>query len=169
MKARALLVILFFLIGPACLTSCKDITVEDAKGWYVKQPETWDEFIQTANTERAQGQLDKAAGHYQQALDMAESQFGPHDLHISTAATQYGGMEAQRMKYPHAEELYRKAYEVEKVALPPNNSELLQTRRDFAKMLLQNFKQDEAKEVLGNLKLDGGAPAKSVSKKRHRH
>jgi tetratricopeptide (TPR) repeat protein len=157
-KIRVLVAMLLLLTCSTILSGCfKEWDLNEVKGWYDKQPETWDEFIAAANTDLQAGKTDKAAEKFQHALEMAEAQWGPSDLRVATSAKQYAMMLASRYKNAEAEPLFKRALEIQAKQMKPSDPDLLDTRKRLHDVLLLLFKPEEAKQALGNIKLDSTA------------
>jgi tetratricopeptide (TPR) repeat protein len=164
-KIRVLASILLLLTCSTILSGCfKEWNLDEVKEWYKPQPDTWDEYIAAANADILAGKTERAGERFQHAMEMAESQWGPNDLRVATSAKQYGMMKATAYKWAEAEPLFKRALDIQAKQLKSGDPELLDTRRRLHDVLLQLFKPDEAKQVLGNVNAGGG---KKVHHGRH--
>jgi tetratricopeptide (TPR) repeat protein len=164
-KIRVLASVLLLLTCSTILSGCfKEWNLDEVKEWYEKQPDSWDEYIAAANADILAGKTERAAERYQHAMEMAEAQWGPNDLRVATSAKQFAIMKANAYKWTEAEPLYKKALEIQAKELKPGDPEVIDTRKRLHDVLMQLFKPDEAKQVLGNIKADSGV---GKSKKVH--
>jgi tetratricopeptide (TPR) repeat protein len=161
------------LIACASLTGCvwhEYMTPEDIREYWQPQPATYDEALRKANQMMTQNRVEKGIDYFRLAAQLAEDQYGPDDPRIANASQMAATILRDRGKYAEAEELYRRAYEVLPKTARPNSPELMQLRKDFADVLMKNFKQEEAKKVypqIGSASTSKNSSVKS-GKKKHR-
>jgi len=160
-KVRVLAAMLLLVTCPTILSGCFKVwDYDEVREWYVKQPETWDEYIAAANADLQKGKTDRAGERFQHAMEMAEAAWGPNDLRVATSAKQYGIMLAARYQNTQAEPLYKRALEIEAKQLKATDPELIDTRKRLHDVLMALFKPEEAKQALGNVKLESGPTGK---------
>jgi tetratricopeptide (TPR) repeat protein len=164
--------VILLACGP--LTGCslwhEYTTPDEIKEFWTPQPATYDEALRKANQMMSENRVDKGVDYYRLAAQLAEDQYGPNDPRIANASQMAGTILRDRGKYAEAEELYRKAYEVLSATARPNSPDLLQLRKEFADVLMKNFKLEEAKKVYpqaGTASATKNTSPKSSKKKHH--
>lgn len=156
-KLKNLQILSFYLSAIIMLTGCfKDITIDEAKEWYKKQPVTYEDHMAAGNEARSKGNNDQALQQFKQAMQKADAEFGPDNLRIATAAEYAAAVEAESGKYPEAEDLYKRSLQIELNSLKPDAPEVIETRKQLAHILIENGKKDEAKQILAETKISNG-------------
>jgi tetratricopeptide (TPR) repeat protein len=141
---------------------------QDIKEYWEPAPATYDEAMLKGNKAMSENKIDKALDFYKLAAQLVEDQYGPDDARIASALELAGTLLRDRGKFAEAEEQYAKAYEVLKKTARPNSPQLLALSKNYAIVLVHNFKLEEAKKVYPQI---GTAAAKSGSpsgRKKHR-
>jgi len=126
---------------------------------FQEKPQGYDNLMAAANKARDLGQVDLAKKYYKEAMDTAEATGGGDDYRVANAALGDAGAAKAQGQFKEAEEMLKRAYEIQKKSLPPTSSEFLQTKRQYAEVLLINYKGEEAKKIDPNAKLPAAAPS----------
>lgn len=150
----------------ACDQVWKEWDIKDVKKWNEKMPTTWDEFQAEGNAAISSGDDARAEEMYRQGLGLAEAMFGPGDMRVATSANSLAYFYAHRGKAKEAEPLYEKALEIQKQQLGWDNSETVSTRKAFAEVKRQLFKEEEAKQLLSGIAADKGKRTTTTKKKK---
>lgn len=156
-----------FLVAVLVSGCGRELTFDDVRSWYEKQPDGYSEFIEFGNNAKYQGKYDKAKEYYERAMEWAEVEWGPNDLRIVTPAVCYAKMQTGLGKFADAERLYKRAWEIQKLHLPPNHKEVIEVRKELAAVLMQQYKKDEADKVLAGLKSSSSKRAGKKRRRRH--
>ncbi|MCW5823598.1 MAG: tetratricopeptide repeat protein [Cyanobacteria bacterium TGS_CYA1] len=156
MVSSVMLSSLFLLSG--CF---KEWTMEEVESWYEKHPETFTEYMEFAREKAAAGKTERAESLYAEAISMTDAEFGSDDIRIATAATELGELQEKQGHFVEAEKSYRRAYEIQKKKLAPNNKDLAKTKKELAAILVKLYKKDEADYILTGRKPAAVAPDKS--------
>ncbi len=131
------------------LSGCfKQWTMEEVESWYEKHPETFTEYMEFAREKAGAGKIERAESLYEEAISMTDAEFGSDDIRIATAATELGELQEKQGHYKEAEKSYRRAYEVQKKHLAPNNKDFVKTKKELAAVLNKLYKKDEADFIL---------------------
>jgi len=133
--------------------------MEEVESWYEKHPETFTEYMEFAREKAAAGKTERAESLYEEAISMTDAEFGSDDIRIATAATELGELQEKQGHFVEAEKSYRRAYEVQKKKLSPNNKDLAKTKKELAAILTKLYKKDEADFILTGKKPVVPAPA----------
>lgn len=146
------------------LSGCfKEWTMEEVESWYEKHPETFTEYMEFAREKALAGKTERAEQLYAEAISMTDAEFGSDDIRIATAATELGELQEKQGHFVEAEKSYRRAYEVQKKKLAPNNKDLAKTKKELAAVLIKLYKKDEADFILTGKKPVAATPATSTS------
>lgn len=141
----------------------KQWTMEEVESWYEKHPETFTEYMEFAREKALAGKIERAEQLYAEAISMTDAEFGSDDIRIATAATELGELQEKQGHFVEAEKNYRRAYEIQKKKLAPNNKDLAKTKKELAAILVKLYKKDEADYILTGRKPTVAAPDKSAS------
>lgn len=128
-------------------------------------PLTWDSMFSTATDASQHGQFGKASKYFQMAIDRATSD-SASDPRIITVACAYGDMQAYRGRLADAELLYKNAIEVQERQPSFSKSDIVPLQEKLAKVLQQESKNKEAKQLLAQLKAHSGEGKASVKQSR---
>lgn len=131
------------------LSGCfKQWTMEEVESWYEKHPETFTEYMEFAREKAGAGKIERAESLYAEAISMTDAEFGPDDIRIATAASELGELQEKQGHYNEAEKSFRRAYDVQKKHLSPNNKDFVKTKKELAAVLVKLYKKDEADYIL---------------------
>ena len=111
------------------------------------KPENYDQMMTEANKCASSNRSEKALYWYKQAIANAEGEYGPNDARIANAAMYDASLSRSINKLGEAEEMYKRAYEINLKLLPASSPQLLQLKKDYAETLVANYKLDEAKKI----------------------
>ncbi|MEZ4542480.1 MAG: tetratricopeptide repeat protein [Cyanobacteriota/Melainabacteria group bacterium] len=141
-----------FITVPFTLGGClKQWDYEEVKSWYDPQATTFDENLAAARQMVREGRPDKAENYLKTAIKLVDSQYGPEDLRIATAADELAFLQEQAGKFNDAEETYRKALKA-RSSLKANNPDLIRTKKALAATLMKLYRAEEAEAILNELK-----------------
>ncbi|HMP49958.1 MAG TPA: tetratricopeptide repeat protein [Candidatus Melainabacteria bacterium] len=149
-----------FIILPFTLGGClKEWDYEEVESWYDPQATTFDENLAAARQMVREGRPDKAENYLKTAIKLVDSQYGPEDLRIATAADELAFLQEQAGKLKEAEASYRTALKA-RTSLKADNPDLIRNKKALAATLMKLYKAEEAEAILNELK--GKSSAKDV-------
>lgn len=152
---RGFLSILLLMSVSVSVTGCfKKWEMSEVEGWYEEKPANFDDFMRLAREKTGIGETAKAIKLYEDCIKDLESQYGPDEVRIATAAEELGVLQEKLGMYQQAEVAFRKAYDVRLKNLPPNHLDMKRSRQKLSAILKKLGRDDEAREIAT------GTPAK---------
>ena len=83
------------------------------KEGFTEKPDNYEDMMKAANNFAAKGDAPKAMLWYQNAMANAESEFGPNDGRVANAAMYDAAIARANNKLGEAEEMYKRAYNIQ--------------------------------------------------------
>lgn len=146
---KAIALAAFFVPTSICLSGCmKEWDYEEVQTWYDEQPTNFEEYMSASRKMLQQNRSKRAKFYLTEAMNSIDSQYGPDDLRIATAADELGAIQEKEGLLKEAEVTYRRSFQARKNSLPKNSPDLLRTQKKLAEVLRKLFKEDEAKKVM---------------------
>jgi tetratricopeptide (TPR) repeat protein len=164
-KLRSLLTTLMLSATVAGCSNSSDLGA--IKEGFEEKPDNYEAMMKAANEYAQKGQTDKAMTWYHNAIQNAETEFGPGDGRVANAAMYDAAIARSTGKLGEAEEMYKRAYQIQLKLSGPNSAALNDVKKAYAETLVANYKLDEARKIDPQVK----TPADSVkagAKARHR-
>lgn len=126
--------------------------LEDALAFYRKRPAEWpDETVETlhelARAREAGARWDEAEVPARQALEQAESLYGPNDPRVAELLVTLGRVATGQSEYSTAEQWLRRALEIQRRRLGDDDTRVADTRIDLGITLHYEGRIDEAKRL----------------------
>lgn len=144
------------------LTGClKEWDYEEVQSWYDEKPTTFEGYMQASRKVTADGRPDKAQLYLKDAIKFIDSQYGPEDIRIATAADELAILQERAGDFKSAEESYRIALKA-RTSLPPESPDLIANKKALASVLMKLYRAEEAEAILDELK--GKKPVSTDSK-----
>lgn len=144
------------------LSGClKEWDYEEVKSWYDEQPTTFDEHMAVSRKMVSEGRPDKAEKYLKDAIKLIDSQYGPEDIRIATAADELAILQERTGDFKSAEESYRIALKA-RTSLPPTSPDLLANKKALASVLMKLYRAEEAEAILSEI---NGKPSKAADSK----
>lgn len=155
-------VLTILLVISIPLNGClKEWDSEEVKSWYDESPQNFEGYMDQSRKMIQAGRVSRAKKYLEEAITFVESQFGPYDVRIATAADELGVIQEKEGLYAAAEGTYRKAYEARKKNLQPGSPDLVRTQKKLAEILIKLDKRDEAQKVTDELDSKRSRPSKA--------
>jgi Tfp pilus assembly protein PilF len=161
---------LFLLAAVGSMVSAcsSEVDLNKLHADFQEKPQGYDQLMAAANHARQRGQNEQAKQWYKEALGTAEATGGSDDPRIANAALGDAGVAKDQGQFGEAEQMLKRAYEIQKKTLPPTSPEFQQTKKEYAIVLLINYKAEEAKKIDPNAKLPGAqTSSKRPVRKKH--
>lgn len=134
------------------MTGCfKNWDYKEVQTWYDEKPTNFEEYMAASRHMLQSNRSDRAKYYLTEAMNSIDSQYGPDDLRIATAADDLGAIQEQEGNLKEAEATYRRAFDARKNSLPKNSPDLIRTQKKLAEVLTKQFKEEEAKKVMNEL------------------
>jgi tetratricopeptide (TPR) repeat protein len=138
------------------------------KEGFEEKPQTYMEMMKAANQYAQAGNSEKAMLWYHNAITNAESEFGPNDGRVANAAMYDAAIARTANKLGEAEEMYKRAYEIQLKLSGPKSAAVQDVAKAYAETLVANYKLDEARKIYPQVKTPQDNIAKSAPKSRAR-
>jgi thioredoxin-like negative regulator of GroEL len=122
------------------------------KEGFDRKPETYEQMMKAANEYAQSGQSEKAMTWYKNAIANAETEFGPGDGRVANAAMYDAAVARTANKLGEAEEMYKKAYDIQLKLSGPNSTALMDVRKAYAETLVADYKLEEARKIYPQVK-----------------
>ena len=168
--------LLSLLIVTIPLSGClKEWNEEEVQSWYDDKPTDFEGYLVAARKMVMDNRPDKAKEYLRGAIKFIDSQWGPQDVRIATAADELGFLLEREGNLEEALTIYKKGYFARKSVLDKNNEDLKRNQKKVSELYRKLGKDAEANKV--DAELDGQVkePAgkqnrnKKAPKRRKRH
>jgi hypothetical protein len=122
------------------------------KEGFDEKPENYEAMMKAANGYAQSGNPEKAMLWYHNAMHNAETEFGPGDGRVANAAMYDAAIARSSNKLGEAEDMYKKAYEIQLKLSGPKSASVKDVAKAYAETLVADYKLDEARKIYPEVK-----------------